>query len=70
MTLRELLLISSLADVETGAEWLDNLLAATEVMVRGEKIEPKFVCEQACVFLTLILSPLITSWEGQCRCKD
>ena len=57
VTLRALLLISSLADVETDAEWLDNLLTATEVTVRGEKIEPKFVCEQVCVFLTLTLSP-------------
>lgn len=62
VTLRELLLISSSADVEIGTEWLDNLLEAIQVTVRGEKKRVQFCRHtQVYVFLILILSPLITS---------
>lgn len=33
MILRELLLISSFADVETGLEWLNNLFMTTQITV-------------------------------------
>lgn len=42
MNLRELLLISSFADVEIGTEWLDNLPKAIQGTVRGEKKESSF----------------------------
>lgn len=66
MNLRELLLISSFADVEIGTEWLDNLPKAIQGTVRGEKKRVQF-CRHTQVYVFLILIVSINNNSGKSK---